>query len=191
VEVRIARALRTATGRAESQDRAEVHARGAARVIVVADGAGGIAGGGAAAELIVSSARASSFDPFDLGAWLELMARVDADLFQQRAGETTAVSAMSRRTRSPRERTMPNRWLISRAPRAARSWTTSRSWSPRSVERSTLGDDAARLGRMPSSERDWVQWRGWPFDVRLRDPLSLSAWLAERGVDLRRISATR
>jgi PPM family protein phosphatase len=65
-------------------------------VVVVADGAGGMAGGAAAAELVLKLVEAalheSSFDVLDARSWTELLDRADEIIERDRlAGETTAV----------------------------------------------------------------------------------------------------
>ncbi|MBX3191484.1 MAG: SpoIIE family protein phosphatase [Labilithrix sp.] len=87
----VARAL--APAGAISQDRADVFARGETAVLVVADGAGGVARGGAAADLFFDSVRSAVLDDaFDLLAarrWEDLFANADREL--RAIGETTAV----------------------------------------------------------------------------------------------------
>lgn len=76
------------------QDRAAVFMSRNALVLVVADGAGGIAGGEHAAESLVrrveahASSVAEAIDPM---GWLTILNECDADLFRDpRGGETTA-----------------------------------------------------------------------------------------------------
>jgi hypothetical protein len=67
-----------------------------ALVVVVADGAGGVAGGAHAAEFLVAMVReaagASGFDPRRPEGWVAILAGADLDLeADPAAGETTAV----------------------------------------------------------------------------------------------------
>lgn len=91
-------ATRTASFRRPelSEDRTAVHHVPGGVVVVVADGAGGIAGGGPAADLVlrvVAEAIAQpGFPPFTPAAWTELLVRADALVVRDRmAGETTCV----------------------------------------------------------------------------------------------------
>ena len=79
-----------------SEDRIAVHHVHGGLVVVVADGAGGIAGGGAAADLVlrvVAEAIAQpGFNPFSPAAWTELLIAADGLVVRDReAGETTCV----------------------------------------------------------------------------------------------------
>jgi serine/threonine protein phosphatase PrpC len=78
-----------------SHDRADVFARGDTAVLVVADGAGGLAGAAAASDVFVDRVRDVVLDAtFDLLApsgWERLFRDVDVDLALRSAGETTAV----------------------------------------------------------------------------------------------------
>lgn len=65
--------------------------------VVIADGAGGLAGGGIAAELLIEVVRGTvvrpGFDPLRPDSWLELLADADVALeADPHAGETTAVA---------------------------------------------------------------------------------------------------
>lgn len=84
-----------AAGR-RSEDRAEVFAHDGTLIVVVADGAGGVAGGAAASDAIVRAVQAKSagspLDSFDVRAWSDVLVTADAELARSRdAGETTAV----------------------------------------------------------------------------------------------------
>ncbi|OJY22921.1 MAG: hypothetical protein BGO98_33340 [Myxococcales bacterium 68-20] len=77
----------------DSQDRADIFARGDHAVLAVADGAGGIGDGGRAADLFIERVRDAvldtSFDLLTPNAWHRLFADVDADL--RSIGESTAL----------------------------------------------------------------------------------------------------
>lgn len=81
------------------EDRAAVYPIQGGVVLVVADGAGGLAGGGAAADWVIRAVAAQARDLGDaLNAtlvWTDLLARVDGEIARgSRAGETTAVVAL-------------------------------------------------------------------------------------------------
>lgn len=84
-----------AKGQRPSQDRADVFARGAIAVLVVADGAGGGGDGGAAADRFLGAVRDAVLDEaFDLEAsasWRDLFEAVDQGLVRDAVGETTGV----------------------------------------------------------------------------------------------------
>lgn len=87
-----------AAGR-RSQDRAEVFEHEGTLIVVVADGAGGLAGGAEASDAVADAVRARAsvrpFDPYDIHAWSELLTTVDGDLARSAAGgETTAIVAI-------------------------------------------------------------------------------------------------
>jgi serine/threonine protein phosphatase PrpC len=78
------------------EDRLDVFERDGVLVVVVADGAGGLAGGARAVERLVTLVReaagAPGFDPRRPGAWVEVLAGADLALeADPAAGETTAV----------------------------------------------------------------------------------------------------
>lgn len=79
-----------------SDDRAEVFEHEDTLIVVVADGAGGLAGGARASDAVVDAVRsriaARPFDPYNLRAWSEELTTADAELARRmEAGETTAV----------------------------------------------------------------------------------------------------
>jgi len=84
-----------ASGRQNSEDRAEVFERGDDLVVVVADGAGGVRGGALASAALVETARAVAENPtldvHDADLWAALLKEADATLASRRAGEATAV----------------------------------------------------------------------------------------------------
>lgn len=87
---------RAASGRTASEDRAEVFAHEGTRIVVVADGAGGVAGGAVASDAVVAAVRARvaehPFDPYDMRGWSDVLSHVDHDLAARAAaGETTAI----------------------------------------------------------------------------------------------------
>lgn len=89
-----ARAL--AFPREPGEDRVGVFERGGALSVVVADGAGGLAGGVRAAELLLEMvgevAASPEFDPLCAEVWVDVLARADQLLEADRdVGETTAV----------------------------------------------------------------------------------------------------
>jgi serine/threonine protein phosphatase PrpC len=82
--------------REPGEDRLAVLEHGGTLVVVVADGAGGVAGGGRAAGLVVELVRdaiaAPPIDPLRPEGWVDLLARADALLeADPDAGETTGV----------------------------------------------------------------------------------------------------
>jgi serine/threonine protein phosphatase PrpC len=87
-----------ASGRQNSEDRAEVFEHGDDLVVVVADGAGGVSGGALASAAVVETARAVTDNPtldvHDAELWATLLKEIDATLVAKRAGETTAVVAI-------------------------------------------------------------------------------------------------
>jgi serine/threonine protein phosphatase PrpC len=93
--VRQAHARVVASGRRRSEDRAEVFDRDDGLVVVVADGAGGMAGGALASDALVETARAVARNPtldlHDAALWTALFEEVDAALAVKMAGETTGV----------------------------------------------------------------------------------------------------
>lgn len=89
-------ATSAAFARARSEDRAEVFGHDDSLIIVVADGAGGIAGGAVASDAVIAAVRARlrerPFDPQDIRAWSDVLTSADADLARSKnAGETTGV----------------------------------------------------------------------------------------------------
>jgi serine/threonine protein phosphatase PrpC len=84
-----------ASGRQNSEDRAEVFERGDDLVVVVADGAGGVRGGALASAALVETARAvaenATLDGHDAELWMALFKEADSALATRRAGETTGV----------------------------------------------------------------------------------------------------
>ncbi|MFW6189634.1 MAG: protein phosphatase 2C domain-containing protein [Planctomycetota bacterium] len=88
-------AVEGAAGR--NEDRAAVFDRPEGRVLVVADGAGGIAGGAEAAEAVVAGIRRaveSADDVLDADMWVGSLRQLDIELWEDpEAGETTAVVA--------------------------------------------------------------------------------------------------
>jgi serine/threonine protein phosphatase PrpC len=84
-----------ASGRRNSEDRAEVFERNDALVVVVADGAGGVRGGALASEALVATAWAvaqnATLDVHDAALWTVLFKEVDATLAAKMAGETTGL----------------------------------------------------------------------------------------------------
>jgi serine/threonine protein phosphatase PrpC len=84
-----------ASGRRNSQDRAEVFDREGDLVAVVADGAGGIRGGiqasAALIEVVRSVAQDPAFDVHDGDMWCSLLREADATLAARSIGETTVV----------------------------------------------------------------------------------------------------
>src|SRR6185436_9356411 len=82
--------------RRDTQDRVGVVEVGAAKVIVLADGAGGRSGGTEAAEAVIRLARESLDsvnDPLDPRGWARMLMRLDRLIREDaRAGETTAVT---------------------------------------------------------------------------------------------------
>lgn len=96
VEASFASEIRFASSRRATEDRAAVFEVAGALVVVVADGAGGIAGGAVASDALVSAVRQRSlepaFDPWSRGGWCDLLERVDRELVLSReGGETTAL----------------------------------------------------------------------------------------------------
>ena len=78
------------------EDRLASFEQGGTLVVVVADGAGGLAGGARAAERLVELLREAAdtpgFDPHRSEAWVEVLASADLELeADPAAGETTAV----------------------------------------------------------------------------------------------------
>ncbi|HVH42671.1 MAG TPA: protein phosphatase 2C domain-containing protein [Labilithrix sp.] len=89
-------ATSAASSRARSEDRAEVFAYEDSLIVVVADGAGGVAGGAVASDALVDAVRARigerPFDPYDIRAWSDVLIAADADLARgKNTGETTAI----------------------------------------------------------------------------------------------------
>ncbi len=84
-----------ASGRRDSEDRAEVFQQGDRLVVVVADGAGGMRGGAAASAALVDTVRAVVDNPGlevrDAELWAGLLKEVDAKLAARKAGETSGV----------------------------------------------------------------------------------------------------
>jgi serine/threonine protein phosphatase PrpC len=85
----------TASFRSSSEDRLAVHEVQGGVVVVVADGAGGMAGGTDAAEYVLTIVNAAVADPAfrpDATSWVDLLRRADGEIQAARtAGETTAV----------------------------------------------------------------------------------------------------
>ena len=79
----------------EDEDRVQVFERGEELVVVVADGAGGLAGGASAADAVVEAVRAAfdddGFDISSAAGWNNILIDVDGELAAIFAGETTAV----------------------------------------------------------------------------------------------------
>jgi serine/threonine protein phosphatase PrpC len=77
------------------QDRVAVFERGDTRVVVVADGAGGMPGGALASEALLQTAQAvaenATLDVSDPALWAALFGEMDAALSRKAAGETTGV----------------------------------------------------------------------------------------------------
>ena len=98
MEVAFVHAQAAASSRAASEDRTFVRARGDTLVVLVADGAGGMAGGGTASDAIVDAVRAQAedetLDRFDLRAWSRLFETTDAVLARALTGESTAIVAI-------------------------------------------------------------------------------------------------
>ncbi len=89
-------ATMTRAAAATGEDRARVFEQDDALIVIVADGAGGVAGGAAASDAVVDAVRARveqrPSDPYDVRAWSDLLVRTDADLARRKStGETTAV----------------------------------------------------------------------------------------------------
>lgn len=89
-------ATAVSSNRACSEDRLAVHHIAGGLLVVVADGAGGVAGGGRAADLAVDLVREVAATPtislFAPEVWVELLARADAVLASDgAAGESTLV----------------------------------------------------------------------------------------------------
>lgn len=89
-------ATRAVSPRSSSEDRAEVFAHDDCLVVVVADGAGGVAGGAVASEGVIDAVRTrigeSPLDPYDIRAWSDVLATADTALATRpSAGESTAV----------------------------------------------------------------------------------------------------
>jgi serine/threonine protein phosphatase PrpC len=84
-----------ASGRRNSEDRAEVFHRGSDLVVVVADGAGGMRGGARASAALIENVRSvaadHSLNVHDDGLWSGLLMEADAALAARRVGETTGV----------------------------------------------------------------------------------------------------
>jgi serine/threonine protein phosphatase PrpC len=88
-------AIVLASSRRASEDRALVFDAGERTVIVVADGAGGIAGGAHASDAVIAAVKSVIDDqsadldaPF---AWRAVLERVDEELARTRGGESTGV----------------------------------------------------------------------------------------------------
>ena len=84
----------TAGSGKRNDDRVAVFEHGNALVVVVADGAGGMAGGSNAADAVVGAARSAVGDGCDLASattWTRLMVSLDEELALAFAGETTAI----------------------------------------------------------------------------------------------------
>jgi serine/threonine protein phosphatase PrpC len=84
-----------ASSRRKSEDRAEVFERGADVVVVIADGAGGLAGGAAASGALVEDVRSKvedrALDVHDAQSWVHVFRTTDAKLAARMVGETTGV----------------------------------------------------------------------------------------------------
>lgn len=84
-----------ASGRQNSEDRAEVFERGDDLVVVVGDGAGGVRGGALASAALVEMVRSAAGNPAldvrDADLWTVLLREADGTLAARIAGETTAV----------------------------------------------------------------------------------------------------
>ncbi len=86
-------AIRLEAAGADGQDRAAALPFGDGHLLVVADGAGGVAGGAAAAQAVVDALRA--LDPNAEHDWVQVLTRLDRQLSSSVAmGETTAVVAL-------------------------------------------------------------------------------------------------
>jgi PPM family protein phosphatase len=83
----------TASSRKSGEDRIGVYARSDARVVVVADGAGGRRGGADAADAFVAVVKAAvddaDFDMRDLRRWGRIFEETDVELARRMIGETT------------------------------------------------------------------------------------------------------
>jgi serine/threonine protein phosphatase PrpC len=89
----------TAAGGALTRDRAAVLEHEDTRIVVVADGAGGLPGGAEASDAVVDAVRARAsvrpFDPYDLRVWSEVLTTTDVDLARSsEGGETTVIIAV-------------------------------------------------------------------------------------------------
>ncbi|NOU34264.1 MAG: hypothetical protein HOO96_40755, partial [Polyangiaceae bacterium] len=81
----------------QGQDRAQLFSHRGASILVLADGAGGLAGGHAASDALVeavSAAIAEDCDAWDVRGWLRLFQETDQALFRVRRGETTGIVAV-------------------------------------------------------------------------------------------------
>jgi serine/threonine protein phosphatase PrpC len=93
----IAFATRSASSRASTEDRLHVQELARGVVIVVADGAGGMAGAARAAELVIEEMRRAVSEPaFDAAserAWIDRLVAADAGIADDPgAGETTGIA---------------------------------------------------------------------------------------------------
>jgi serine/threonine protein phosphatase PrpC len=95
---------KVASGRQNTEDRAEVFLRDEDLAIVVADGAGGMRGGAAASGVLIDVVRAftekaTAHDMRDADRWAALLKEVDATLAAKKAGQTTGVIVVVSPTR--------------------------------------------------------------------------------------------
>ena len=85
-------AIRLEAARTARQDRAAAFPFAAGHLLVVADGAGGVAGGAEAARPVIDTLR--GLDPVRPHDWAEVLRQIDLSLSSAaRSGETTAVVA--------------------------------------------------------------------------------------------------
>jgi serine/threonine protein phosphatase PrpC len=89
-------ATSAASARTRSEDRAEVFEHDDSVIVVVADGAGGVAGGAVASDAVVDAVRARiakrPFDAYSVRGWSDVLAATDAELARSKnTGETTAI----------------------------------------------------------------------------------------------------
>jgi serine/threonine protein phosphatase PrpC len=81
----------------QGQDRARLFAHRSTTILVLADGAGGVAGGHAASDALVeavSTAIAGDCDAWDVRGWLRVFHETDATLSRARCAETTGIVAV-------------------------------------------------------------------------------------------------
>jgi serine/threonine protein phosphatase PrpC len=90
-----ARLLASSRKNQNNEDRVHVRERDDDLVVVVADGAGGLAGGTTAADAVVEAVRVavddSEIDVYDTFSWNNILIAVDRKLAATFAGETTAI----------------------------------------------------------------------------------------------------
>lgn len=124
-----------ASGRRNSEDRAEVFERADALVVVVADGAGGVRGGALASGALVGTAHAvvgnATLDVHDAAMWTVLFKEVDATLAAKMAGETTGVVVI-----------IGSKGLMGVSAGDSEAWVVTAT----SIDDLTMGQKKARLG---------------------------------------------